>query len=55
MMGLFAWDHSWWGEAPERSTRLSKAIGNAQPTSYRYALNRADLSDVAYFLGLASR
>jgi hypothetical protein len=32
----------WWGEAPESSNRLSEAIGNDQPTLFRYALNRAE-------------
>jgi hypothetical protein len=33
---------------PNESNRLSEAMGNAQPPSYCYTLNRADLSDVAF-------
>jgi len=34
--------------------RLSEAVGNAQPTLFRYALNRVDFSDVACVLRLTS-
>jgi hypothetical protein len=32
----------WWGEAPERSNRLTEAVGNAQFPSPSYALKRAE-------------
>jgi hypothetical protein len=42
------------GRDSEWFNRLSEAVGNAQPTLYGYALNRADLSDVACVLSLTS-